>query len=126
MSRILDVVIRAPIDAIGRTVVRRINTPMGAIAAGTTGAFTGIFVADAVAKDGFLSRNAGLAIGLNAVMGAAMLGVGAAYRKPYFTTMGQVTLGATAVGAFVGGLGYGGSITPDIRVDLEFGAPERD
>ena len=123
---ILDTIIKAPIDAMGRAVVRRINSPMGVISAATTGAFTGIFVADAVAKDGIISRSGGLAVGMNAVMGALMLGIGAAYHKPYFTTMGQVTLGATAVGAAVGLLGYGGSIAPDIKLDVKFSPHSND
>jgi hypothetical protein len=122
---ILDTIIKAPIDAMGRAVVRRLNTPMGVVSAATTGAITGIFVADSVAKDGFLSKNGGLAIGLNVVSGAAMLGIGAAYHKPYLTTMGQVTLGATLVGAVVGGLGYGGSVMPDIHLDVGF-SPGKD
>jgi hypothetical protein len=121
MSAMLDTVIRAPLDAIGRGIVRKINSPMGIISAGTTGAFTGILVANAVSNDGFLSRNGVLTIGLNAVSGAAMLGIGAAYHKPYFTTMGQVTLGATAVGMALGSVGMAANVMPKIHLDVQFG-----
>ena len=121
MSAILDAVIKAPIDAIGRTVVRKINSPMGAISAATTGAFTGVIVADAVSDDGLLSKASALAVGGNVVSGALLLGVGAAYHKPYFTTAGQVTLGATAVGVAMGSLGIGAKIVPDLHVDLHVG-----
>lgn len=120
MGRIANFLVKGPVDAIGRSLIKRMNTPMSAVGAAATGAITGIAVANRVSTDGVASVGGGGSIAMNGALGALMLGLGSAYSKPYFRTMGQATLGATAVGVAFGALNHGAGLIPevDLKVSL--------
>jgi hypothetical protein len=81
---------------------------------------TGIVTANAVGRHGLGSLDGALNVGMNALVGVAMLGVGAAYGKPYFTTAGKVALAATAVGVGVGLLTTDAKLVPEVRLTVDF------
>ncbi len=104
MGRIIDRIIKAPLDAVGRAVVHRLNTPMGAAGIGLTAGITTLTVTNRAQRDGVLSLQGGAAVGMSALGGLFLLGAGAAYHKPYLTTTGTATLTGAALGAAAGEL----------------------
>jgi hypothetical protein len=121
VSGIVNAIIKVPLDKAGASIMRQLSRPMGAVGAGTAGAVTGILVAHSVSRGEPLSVETALSVGGNVVVGAAMLGVGAAYAKPYFASLGKVTLGATAAGVGAGMLSQGAGLLPDITVTVDRG-----
>jgi hypothetical protein len=121
VGTIIDPVIRGIVDGAGRLIGQRVNTPMTPMAAAGMGAFSGITVANRVAADGLLSIGGGASVAVNVALGAFMLRAGQIYNKPYFATVGQAMLVATAVGVGFGLLTHGQKLIPELQVNVKVG-----
>ena len=113
--------VRKPIDFVGRTLVRQINKPMGFAVAGATASLIGITQANRVNQTGLISPKGLLSVGVGASVGAYMIGVGTCYSKPYFSSMGKTALAATLVGAGLGAVLNKMQLIPEVHIDVRFG-----